>query len=74
MSIAVSQHLPVAASPARRADTLTPVVRWDARRLKLGLKGWVVFYFLWACIFTQTSFDPAQTIAAPAAVSSVSSS
>lgn len=74
MSIAVPQHVPVAASSGRRVDPQAPIVRWDVRRLKLGLKGWVVFYFLWACIFTQTSFDPAQTIAAPAALSSVSPS
>ncbi len=56
----------------RRAPT--PVVEsplWNSRKLLLGLKGWVVFYVLWACIFHQTRFDPAQHVAAPEAVSHV---
>ncbi len=46
------------------------------RQLVLGLKGAVVFWCLWACIFSvsQGSLSPHHVVAAPAKVSSVSPS
>lgn len=78
MSVAVRKWLPEDASEGRReVAKAVRMPRVDMRKLTLGLKGWVVFYFLWACIFSQTSFDPNRAVAAPdapAAVSSVSPS
>lgn len=75
MSIAIRKYVSAAASEGRRGAPQVAAVRWDAGKVRLGLKGLAVSYFLWACIFfSQTAFDPAQAVAAPAAVSSVSPS